>query len=64
MKKFLLILIVMIFSVSVSISVEAKSYNLRYAHMNAPSAVTGVHAKMLADLVAEKTNIKTLLGKY
>ena len=56
MKKFLLISIVIIFSVSISISVEAKSYKLRYAHMNAPSAVTGVQAKMLADLVAEKTN--------
>ena len=56
MKKFLLILIVIIFSISVSISVEAESYKLRYAHMNSPSAVTGVQAKMLADLVAEKTN--------
>ena len=56
MKKFLLILIVIIFSISVSVSVEAKTYKLRYGHMNAPSAVTGVQANMLADLVAKKTN--------
>ena len=56
MKKFLLILTVMIFSMSISISIEAKTYKLRYGHMNAPSAVTGVQANMLADLVAKKTN--------
>lgn len=55
MKKFLLILIVMIFSMSVSISVEAKSYKLRYGHMNSPKSVTGVQANMLADLIAKKT---------
>ena len=46
----------MLISVSVTISSEAKSYKLRYAHMNSPSAVTGVQANMLADLVAKKTN--------
>ena len=56
MKKFLLMLTVMILSMSVSLSVEAKTYKLRYAHMNSPSAVTGVQAQMLAELVSEKTN--------
>ena len=56
MKKLIIILLVMLISVSVTISSEAKSYKLRYAHMNSPSAVTGVQANMLADLVAKKTN--------
>jgi len=56
MKKLLIILLVMFVSISVTISSEAKSYKLRYAHMNSPSSVTGIQAKLLADLVAEKTN--------
>ena len=56
MKKLLIILLVMFVSISVTISSEAKSYKLRYAHMNSPSSVTGIQAILLADLVAEKTN--------
>jgi len=55
MKKEFLLFGVIALVMAIAGSVSAATYTLRYAHMNAPGAVTGIQAKMLADLVAEKT---------
>ena len=56
MKKKLMIFGMIALVITMTGNVSAKTYKLRYAHMNAASAVTGIQANMLAELVAKKTD--------
>ena len=56
MKKTLLIFGMIALVMTMTGNVSAETYTLRYAHMNATSAVTGIQANMLAELVWKKTD--------
>ena len=52
MKKKLMIFGMIALVMTMTGNVSAKTYKLRYAHMNAASAVTGIQANMLAEPMA------------
>lgn len=64
MKKLSLMFLFTAIFVLSSIVASAKTYKLRYAHMNSPNSVTGIQANMFASLVKKKTNGRVKIQVY